>query len=153
MGLETRSLIVYAAWELEQTYCLYSTPECEAFPMCIYSIQIDDQFIVLTSNSYIQNYKTKWHTKKTWNFENICLYETGKVAVPARVISSDVRWHRIFHESIHVLRETCARVMSSERRSIPLVLKYFPTVTIWCKNNELNLYLSKHLTKNVLVCF
>ena len=36
-------------------------------------------------------------------FQNICLYETGKVAVSARVISSDVRWRRIFHESIHVL--------------------------------------------------
>ena len=33
--------------------------------------------------------------KKTWNFKNICLYETGKVAVSARVISSDVRWRRI----------------------------------------------------------
>ena len=31
--------------------------------------------------------------------KNICLYETGKVAVSARVISSDVRWRRIFHES------------------------------------------------------
>ena len=61
---------------------------------------MDNQFIVLTSNSYIQNYKTKWHTKKTWNFKNICLYETGKVAVSARAISSDVRWRRIFHESI-----------------------------------------------------
>ena len=39
-------------------------------------------------------------------FQDICLYETGKVAVSARVISSDIRWRRIFHESIHVLRET-----------------------------------------------
>ena len=38
-------------------------------------------------------------------FQNICFYETGKVAVSARVISSDVRWRRIFHESLHVLRE------------------------------------------------
>ena len=30
-------------------------------------------------------------------FENTCLYETGKVAVSARVIGSDVRWRRIFH--------------------------------------------------------
>jgi len=35
-------------------------------------------------------------------FQDICLYETGKVAVSARVIGSDVRWRRIFHESIHV---------------------------------------------------
>ena len=46
---------------------------------------------VFTSNGYIQNYKTKRYTKKTWNFENICLYETGKVAVSARAVSSDVR--------------------------------------------------------------
>ena len=39
-------------------------------------------------------------------FQNICLYETSKVAVSARAISSDVRWRQIFHESIHVLRET-----------------------------------------------
>ena len=32
-------------------------------------------------------------------FQNICLYETGKVAVSARAMSSDVRWRRIFHES------------------------------------------------------
>jgi len=38
-------------------------------------------------------------------FQNICLYETVKVAVSVRVISSYVRWRRIFHESLHVLRE------------------------------------------------
>jgi hypothetical protein len=27
---------------------------------------MDNQFIVPTLNSYKQNYKTKWHTKKTW---------------------------------------------------------------------------------------
>ena len=37
-------------------------------------------------------------------FQDICLYETVKVAVSARVMSSDVRWRRILHESIHVLR-------------------------------------------------
>jgi len=38
-------------------------------------------------------------------FENICLYETGKVAVSVRAISSDVRWCRILDEYLHVLRE------------------------------------------------
>ena len=47
-------------------------------------------------------------TKKTWNFKNICLYETGKVAVSARVIGSDVRWRRIFHESILVCHNLIA---------------------------------------------
>ena len=32
------------------------------------------------------------------NFKNICLYETGKVAVSAHVISSDIRWRRILQE-------------------------------------------------------
>ena len=29
--------------------------------------------------------------KEDMKFQNICLYETGKVAVSARIISSDVR--------------------------------------------------------------
>ena len=41
---------------------------------------------------------TKGFTKKTWDFKNICLYETSKVAVSTRAMSSDVRWRRIFHE-------------------------------------------------------
>jgi hypothetical protein len=36
-------------------------------------------------------------------FQNICLYETGKVAVSARILSSDVRWRRILHATV---RET-----------------------------------------------
>ena len=30
--------------------------------------------------------------KEDMQFQNICLYETGKVAVSARTISSDVQW-------------------------------------------------------------
>ena len=45
--------------------------------------------------------------KKDMNFKSICLYETGKVAVSPRTISSDVRWRRILHEYFHVLREKC----------------------------------------------
>ena len=30
--------------------------------------------------------------KEDMEFQNICLYETGKVAVSARAISPDVRW-------------------------------------------------------------
>ena len=37
-------------------------------------------------------------------FQNICFYETGKVAVSARAVSSDVRWRRILHEYFHVIR-------------------------------------------------
>jgi len=44
--------------------------------------------------------------KEEMGFQNICLYETDKTVVSARAMSSDVRWRRIFHESIHVLRET-----------------------------------------------
>ena len=44
--------------------------------------------------------------KEDMKFQNICLYETGKVAVSARIISSDVRWRRILHGYFHVLRET-----------------------------------------------
>ena len=36
-------------------------------------------------------------------FQNICLYETGRVAVSVRAISSDVWWRRILHEYLHVL--------------------------------------------------
>ena len=43
--------------------------------------------------------------KEDMKFQNNCLYETGKVAVSARVINSGVRWLRVFHESIHVLRK------------------------------------------------
>ena len=39
-------------------------------------------------------------------FQDICLYETVKVAVSARVMSSNIRWRRILHEYPHVLRET-----------------------------------------------
>jgi hypothetical protein len=31
-------------------------------------------------------------------FQNICLYETGKVAVSKRILSSIIRWHQILHE-------------------------------------------------------
>jgi hypothetical protein len=34
--------------------------------------------------------------KEDMNF--ICLYETGKVAVSARILSSIIRWRRILHE-------------------------------------------------------
>lgn len=35
--------------------------------------------------------------KRRCDFKNICLYETSKVAVSARVISSYIRWRRILH--------------------------------------------------------
>jgi hypothetical protein len=31
-------------------------------------------------------------------FQNICLYKTVKVAVSARILSSNIRWRRILHE-------------------------------------------------------
>ena len=37
---------------------------------------------------------TKWHIKKTFVFKGVCLYETVKVAVSARVMSSNIRWRR-----------------------------------------------------------
>ena len=37
--------------------------------------------------------------------KNICLYETGKVAVPVRTMSSSVQWRLILHVYFHVLRE------------------------------------------------
>jgi hypothetical protein len=37
-------------------------------------------------------------TYKEDEFQNICLYETGKVAVSARILSSIIRWRRIPHE-------------------------------------------------------
>ena len=35
---------------------------------------------------------SKWHLKKTCDFQGICLYETVKVAVSMRVMSLGVRW-------------------------------------------------------------
>lgn len=32
------------------------------------------------------------------NFKNICLYETDKVVVSARIISLTVRWNQILYE-------------------------------------------------------
>jgi len=40
---------------------------------------------------------------KTWDFKDVYLYETVKVAVSARVMSSDVRWRQILHEYFHVI--------------------------------------------------
>ena len=39
-------------------------------------------------------------------FQDICLHETDKIAILARIVSSSIQWHRMLHESIHVLRET-----------------------------------------------
>jgi len=36
--------------------------------------------------------------KEVTNFKNICLYETGKVAVLEHIISSSVQWRQILHE-------------------------------------------------------
>lgn len=30
----------------------------------------------------------------------ICLYKTGKAAVPARIISSGIQWHRVYQEDL-----------------------------------------------------
>ena len=70
------------------------------------SLDIDWISVYCSYIKWLQNYITKWHIKKTCVFKGICLYETIKVAVSARVMSSNIRWRRIFHESIHVLRET-----------------------------------------------
>ena len=40
--------------------------------------------------------------KEDMNLKNICLYETGKVAVSARAISSGVRWYRILDGYLRV---------------------------------------------------
>ena len=40
--------------------------------------------------------------KEDMQFQNICLYETGKVAVSARTISSDVQWRWIL---VNILME------------------------------------------------
>ena len=45
--------------------------------------------------------------KEDMNFQDICLCETGKVAVLASVVISSVLWLRILHKEFHVLRETC----------------------------------------------
>jgi hypothetical protein len=41
---------------------------------------------------------TKKFKLKRHEFQNICLYETGQVAVSACIISSNVRWRRILYE-------------------------------------------------------
>lgn len=30
----------------------------------------------------------------------ICLYKTGKAAVPGRIISSGIQWHRVYQEDL-----------------------------------------------------
>lgn len=32
--------------------------------------------------------------------QNICLYKTGKAAVPGRIISSGIQWHRVYQEDL-----------------------------------------------------
>ena len=44
-------------------------------------------------------YNKMTYKEDMW-FQGVCLYETVKVAVSARVMSSDIRWRRISHESI-----------------------------------------------------
>ena len=51
-------------------------------------------------------------------FQNICFYETSKVAVSARAVGSDVRWRRILHEYLHVLRVTIHMRMQTFQPSI-----------------------------------
>ena len=54
---------------------------------------------LLSSNQIFINKIMKQNDiKRRCDFKNICLYETSKVAVSARVISSDIRWRRILHE-------------------------------------------------------
>ena len=67
---------------------------------------IDRQSVYCT---YIKWLRTKLQKKtiyKDTKFQNICLYETSKVAVSARAVGSDVRWRRILHKYLHVLRVT-----------------------------------------------
>jgi hypothetical protein len=45
---------------------------------------MDNQFIVLTSNSYKQIIKQN-DIQRRHEFQNICLYETSKVGVLARI--------------------------------------------------------------------
>ena len=73
---------------------------CLIFMQSLNSIidRIEYLFIVLTSNSYIKSKKKKRYTKNTRNFKSICLYETGKVAVSARVI-----WHSVKTPSTSIL--------------------------------------------------
>jgi hypothetical protein len=58
-----------------------------------YIISLLSLYQIVTNKIIKQNDIQRRH-----EFQNICLYETGKVAVSARILSSIIRWRRILHK-------------------------------------------------------
>jgi hypothetical protein len=58
-----------------------------------YIISLLSLYQIVTNKIINQNDIQRRH-----EFQNICLYETGKVAVSARILSSIIRWRRILHK-------------------------------------------------------